>query len=643
MIGFFLIASIVLSPSLGYAEPVVSGSAGDNILPSYKPVKLPEEYVPLYEKYSVSNYSLNLVELSEPWYVILNSLFSMIFYFMASVAKLTIYILQWSFNLTAFDSLTLPVSDFVRTLQEKLFVSKIFSFVLFLLGIAIIFSLYKGEKDIGNQLVKVIANLIIAFTLMLNIPTLISVLNDLGRTGSTIILSVYGATNPQAKAIENVSTANMALVTIGEEFFRYNLYIPWQLAQFGDYPFTTKTNDKGEPIYSGKDQTLHNETKFYLSKNPMIFSQYEQRRIHTLKNTDGSVARSFLNLVIPKSWEKAPKFPSMTYAGITPRFFITTITLIVGTCYGLLLLILAGTALACHFLMLLLAMFSPLIFLLVAIPSYGQAILLRWFQSMVVFGMYKMIISLLLASFLFLQGISYMTSNVSSWGWGFTMFTQIVIAISIFAFRKQLPQFIPIPGMAAVQATEGMFTNIGKKIASTSTRAGFQSIKASKPMFHKASNSIKQARHNRYNKAQKTAQEKELKRDNFLPADYNEKKGATGLSNPYGKQSDKAEAKVFDEMQKQKLNPYNSSDRNRYQKMQKRKNPETLQDTNEALANITEVSKHFSKNHKKKEKEQEKAKAIKAKEDVHLLYEIEANEKKKKPNGKVNRFRWRRH
>lgn len=456
---WFLLSAFFLLMICVFSTPVVANTIGvsnsqssaDSILPDKKPIQ-PSNYQPIYDQYEVANYSLDSEDYHySPFYQALDSLLDFIWYGIAAAAKFTVYVLQWSYNLTTFDALVKPIGAFVLALREKLFVGNLFVLVLFCCGLGLIFS-FRKDGGIFRKMLNMMVSLILAFTLLANMPTLISSLNKIGRAGGEMVFTVYGAADPKAPKVQGLSTANASLLHVGDQFFRYNVYLPWQMAEFGDY------YDGPVVAPSGTSPSkIQEDANYFLSRNPLDAMQRLERKKQATLYTQGSYSKEMSSGTVPETIDPniRPKYTSMTEAGMGSRVFITLLTLVLGSCYGLFLLAIAGASLACHLFLLILAIFAPFLFLLVFIPTWGEVMLFRWFQLAVIAGIYKIVISLLLAGLLFFQGMLYYTGNATSWGWGFTMFTQMIILFTIYFFRKSLPSFLRMPGNFAMQTATG--------------------------------------------------------------------------------------------------------------------------------------------------------------------------------------------
>ncbi|WP_044640144.1 hypothetical protein [Risungbinella massiliensis] len=451
--AFFLLMICFLSTPVAANTIGVSNSqsSADSILPDQKPIQS-STYQPIYDQYEVANYSLDSEDYHySPFYQALDSLLDFIWYGIAAAAKFTVYVLQWSYNLTTFDALVKPIGAFVLALREKLFVGNLFVLVLFCCGLGLIFS-FRKDGGIFRKMLNMMVSLILAFTLLANMPMLISSLNKIGRAGGEMVFTVYGAVDPKAPKVQGLSTANASLLHVGDQFFRYNVYLPWQMAEFGDYYDGPAVAPSGT-----SPTTVQEDANYFLSRNPLDAMQRLERKKQATLYTQGSYSKEMSSGTVPETIDPniRPKYTSMTEAGMGSRVFITLLTFVLGSCYGLFLLAIAGASLACHLFLLILAIFAPFLFLLVFIPAWGEVMLFRWFQLAVIAGIYKIIISLLLAGLLFFQGMLYYTGNATSWGWGFTMFTQMIILFTLYFFRKSLPTFLRMPGTFAMQTTTG--------------------------------------------------------------------------------------------------------------------------------------------------------------------------------------------
>lgn len=164
-------------------------------------------------------------------------------------------------------------------------------------------------------------------------------------------------------------------------------------------------------------------------------------------------------------------YTTFTPAGIPFRFFIVMLTYVIGSAYGLLLLAIAGTTIFAKLVLLFLAMLSPLIFLLVLIPEWGDEVLLNWVKGMIAAGTYWIVASLLLVMILFMQ---YQLYEVSGDNWIVAMFLQCILLFTVFRFRNHIWDYIPISQMAMMSAAENAIFEKGKEVLDKTREAAIE-------------------------------------------------------------------------------------------------------------------------------------------------------------------------
>lgn len=424
---------------------------------------------PLFMKYSLINYRLDYTTNDQTssgasTFLLINTILSFCMVGMALAAKLTIDIMTWAFSYNAIDLLIDNINQIVDKLVDDLFFSELFAIGLFGLGISLFFT-FSRREDVAGKLMKVIFNLVIAFTLLANMGTIISSLNQLSKWGSDVVFIAFeSAVGSEVKQYDDDKGKN-AFLNVSEKFFEYNVHIPWQLGEFGHYVPSTKTD------LTEEEQQLKAKTEEILSQDVTADNQQQntdQQNTNTsttsllspAKFTNRFSGESSTTDNQQNSQQNNNSSISMSAFGIPYRIFVIWLTFIVGTLYGCLLLAIAGTAIICQFLMYLLAIVSPLVFLLLLIPDWGDRMLIKWMQGLITSAVYKILASFLLITILVLQSKIYDVSQ----GWAYAMFAQVVLVFAVFIFRRNIMDYIPLPGVAASHYTENTLFDKGKSI-----------------------------------------------------------------------------------------------------------------------------------------------------------------------------------
>lgn len=399
---------------------------------------------PIFMQYSPISYRLDYANsdqggASSGTFLLINTILSFCMVGMALAAKLTIDIMTWAFNYHQISFLTDNIQSIVDQLVDKLFFTELFFIGIFALGVSLIFTFYKKE-DVAGKLFKVIINLVIAFTLLTNMNLVIEFLNGLSERGSDIVFIAFEqVAGGETEQFNEDDKGKNAFLNVAGRFFEYNVHIPWQLGEFGDYVPLDKTN------LTSDEELLKQEVDKTLSMPVQEENDDE--------STSGLTPAKFTSRFDEQDQQDKNNSIAMSSFGIPFRIFIVWFTFTVGTLYGCLLLAIAGTAIVCQFLMYLLAIIAPLVFILVLIPEWGDQMLIRWLQGIVVSAVYKVIASLVLIMILFLQDKVYDVSG----SWAYAMFAQMVIVFAVFLFRRNLIEYIPLPGVAAFQYAENRF------------------------------------------------------------------------------------------------------------------------------------------------------------------------------------------
>ena len=415
---------------------------------------------PLFMKYSLINYRLDYTSSDQSsggasTFLLINTILSFCMVGMALASKLTIDIMTWAFSYNAIDLLIDNINEIVDKLVDDLFFSELFAIGLFGLGISLFFTFNKRE-DVAGKLMKVIFNLIIAFTLLANMGNIIQYLNEISKMGSNVVFVAFeSVVGNDVKNYDNNKGKN-AFLNVSEKFFEYNVHIPWQLSEFGHYVPLSKTN------LTEEEQQVKAKTEEILSQDVKADNQDDQNSVGTSALDPAKFTNRFSgqNTTDGQNQNNNSSSISMSSFGIPFRIFVVWLTFIVGTLYGCLLLAIAGTAIICQFLMYLLSIVSPLIFLLVLIPDWGDRMLIKWLQGLITSAIYKILASFLLITILVLQGKIYDVSQ----GWAYAMFAQVVLVFAVFIFRRNIMEYIPLPGVAAFQYAENTLFDKGKSI-----------------------------------------------------------------------------------------------------------------------------------------------------------------------------------
>lgn len=413
---------------------------------------------PLFLKHSILKYwfDIDLEWVMVPgWgftYMTLNVVLSSMMQIMGFICIVVIFLADWALNYQGLDGLADYVENFVRKLLDTLFFGELFGVMIFFLGVSLIFSFGRNE-DVAGKLLKVIVNLVIAFTLMANMSLIIRGINSIGKIGSDAVFTAFAVLPGEVTKYTNDDARN-AMLSVYDGFFNNNFYKPWQLANYGLI------------VPEGKDltpqqQQVKDDSDKHLNGN--IVQNYLTEPIKEAGESITRMFKSMANAILPKSLEfgngSGFGYITSTPLGIPFRFFVVMFTFIIGSSYGLLLLAIAGTTIFGKLVMLLLAMIAPLIFLLILIPDWGDEVLLNWVKGMIAAGTYWIVASLMLVMILFMQQQIYEVSD----SWLITMFLQLILLFTVFRFRNLIWEYIPISQMAMMNAAETAFFEKGKE------------------------------------------------------------------------------------------------------------------------------------------------------------------------------------
>ncbi|SHF41322.1 hypothetical protein SAMN05444392_12312 [Seinonella peptonophila] len=228
-----LVIGIFILPNLTWAENKDPSQA---LFPKQAPITSDPIRTPTYERYPLSNYQFDYVDTGNLLDASADFALDTLFYYLATLSKITIYALQWSFTLQIFDSVHLIIQPMVALIQQKLASGSLFLFVLACMGIALFLS-YRQNTHIMSRIIGIFGSLILSMSILAYLPQAIQGLNQLSKEGSSILFHAYQLVEPNKDPLNQRSIDQRALLTISDQFFQQNVWIPWQIAQFGDYAY----------------------------------------------------------------------------------------------------------------------------------------------------------------------------------------------------------------------------------------------------------------------------------------------------------------------------------------------------------------------------------------------------------------------
>lgn len=420
---------------------------------------------PLFEKYDIADYKLDNETITEAASLVLTGGSSFVINTLMDVAikvegygcLVVIYLTDWAFNYRDMDGAIEYIDTFVMTLQEKLFFGEFLGILIFFLGVSLIFSFGRNE-DVAGKLLKVMINLVIAFTLLANMSLIVKTINELGRTGSNLIFTAFGEIPGNKMKKYTDDAGRNAMINVYDAFFNYNFYKAWQLANFGLYvkDDQSKWTAKEKQVAEDSHKSLTDDAWWDIEKTA---NQIGLKQIYNL-----------ITWWKDDEEDKSYAYVTMTPAGIPFRLLIVGLVFVIGSAYGALLLAIAGTTIFAQFFLILLALVSPLIFLLVLIPEWGDQILVKWVQGMMAAAVYWMVAALLLVVILFMQTLIYDISD----DWFAAMFGQVVLLFVFFRFRGHIYEYIPIAQMAVFNATEQALFEKAKGVMDSVVEKGIE-------------------------------------------------------------------------------------------------------------------------------------------------------------------------
>lgn len=460
---------IVLFPTPGYAN--------DNynyIYPfmfEFHSIKQGLDEEPLFLKYSMFRYwfEVNYQWLWTPGigfiYRAANFVLSLMMVVMGFACLTVILLADWALNYEGLDGLATYVETFVTALRDELFFGELLGIMIFFLGVSLIFSFGRNE-DVAGKLMKVILNLVIAVTLMANMGSIIRGVNAIGKLGSDAVFLAFSnvpGVNTKKYIRDDKQKARNAMLNVYDSFFKVNFFKPWQLANYG-----LVVPESGPK--TGPERQVAKDTHDHLNSNPL--QRFFIDAIENMNKNFLAGTSSVVESLLPGDLNNGVYgYMTVTPLGIPFRFFIVMLTYMIGSAYGLLLLAIAGTTIFAKLVLLFLAMISPLIFLLVLIPEWGDEVLLNWVKGMIAAGTYWIVASLMLVMILFIQHQLY---EVSGDNWLLAMFLQCVLLFTVFRFRNHIWDYIPISQMAMMNAAETAIFEKGKEALDKTREAAIE-------------------------------------------------------------------------------------------------------------------------------------------------------------------------
>lgn len=345
-----LISILISIPIVTAADDEKVKSPNDSMIPS-----ISELYNNKDNKYFSSyknNYYLDLKEtgMFKSWDgKIFNTLANLIFGLQVTLAQLVIAIVYYSFEISFFDIFNEPLSIILKNLQEGIF-NELFSVCVATIGIFYIVKMVKNQRTkVITAVFQTILVIVLALT-FLRVPgdILKGVDNVSKDIGQLALEGTYKATNDgkDSKSATEALSTNLWVMFV---------HRPWQIFEFFDTQVAEKHEDK------------------LLTLSPE--SEERQKVVND----------------IAKDKKHLQPSAGIGRLGASLLYFVIFIVIAIG------ILLLCAMMVGYQFLMILIAMFAPLVFLLALIPRFGIGTVKSWFGKILSFGSMKAIMSLVTA------------------------------------------------------------------------------------------------------------------------------------------------------------------------------------------------------------------------------------------------------
>lgn len=266
-----------------------------------------------------------------------------------TLSKIVITVVYYAFSLSFFDIFSPFINSLVQNLQVGIF-DELSSICIACIGIFYVIKMAKNQKtQVIKAIVQVLAVLVFAL-LFFHSPT--SILNGVDTLSKTVGQAALEGT---FKATNNGQNPSSATEAVSTNLWLMFVHKPWEIFEFENTEFAAKNEDKilKLPPESDERQSIVNE----MAKDKVHF----QPRLGLI------------------------------------RFGLTLVYLIICIIVSIFILILCGLMIGYQFLMILFAMFAPLVFLLALLPHFGFNTLKSWGSKVIGYGSMKAVLSLAIA------------------------------------------------------------------------------------------------------------------------------------------------------------------------------------------------------------------------------------------------------
>ncbi|WP_027633434.1 CD3337/EF1877 family mobilome membrane protein [Clostridium hydrogeniformans] len=280
---------------------------------------------------------------------IFNMLANLIFGLQVILAQIVIAIIYYCFEISFFDIFGSSINSIVSNLQQGIF-EELSLLCIGLIGIFYIIKMFRSQRtQVIMAIFQTIFVLVFAFSFFRIPDKMLKGVDDISKgIGHAALEGTFKATN-------NGKESSSATEAISTNLWLMFVHKPWQIFEFGNTEFAEKNEDK------------------VLNLAPE--SEDRQKVIDDIAKDDIHFQPSL----------------GLSRLGLSIIYFL--IFLIVAIAIILLCLLMIGY----QFLMILFAMFAPIVFLMALIPRFGFNTLKNWVEKVIGYGSMKAVMSLVIA------------------------------------------------------------------------------------------------------------------------------------------------------------------------------------------------------------------------------------------------------
>ena len=447
----------------GPPAPAFVGSGTDELI---RAPRLRGDNAPtLYERFGSQGYSLETH--SDPLQSdgALNSVAATIFATAVWLAQAVIAALQWSFSLEVFDFLgdaVVPLVEAVRGVVYNPFVST----AIVASGLWLVWhGLIRRRTTIAFEgMVWTVGALAVGAAFLANPSGIVQGTSEVGTAVSRSALAAVSAVDDRSGPPDGTTTeatfagsrADAQLRVSGDRFWRVFIHQPWTVMQFGD----AEAGERFAERLLAARTISPDEYAEVRGDEEALAALVERKQAEYTELSEEIVAE-------PRSAEWFRGRRSVERVGLSS---LTLAGVAVG---GVLLLIVAAAIVLAQVAVALLVVAGPVALLLGIHPGTGRVIAVRWAQLAVGLLLKRIVLGVLLAVVLVVNGVVLDATYAA--GWFVTMGLQTLLVAAVVVYRKPFlrlvgPTTLPVlhrtPGATAATAGGGAPASVAVSAAS---------------------------------------------------------------------------------------------------------------------------------------------------------------------------------